>query len=230
MNQLLLDLQPVQPPSLDNFIAGENHELISRLRLLAEPGCFDTLYLWGSKGSGKSHLLTAVANLALRRRPALLLGNPTVEMLVAPSGGLLIVDDVDHLDDAAQIALFRIFNTARMIGLGLVLAGKQAPLKLKLREDLRTRIGQTLIYEVKTLNDSDKAAALKRHAIERGLKVDEGLVNYLLTHGRRDLPSLMAVLDSLDRATLERQHPATLPLLKEVLQLQLIPDHESDPV
>jgi hypothetical protein len=31
------------------------------------------------------------------------------------------------------------------------------------------------------------------------------------------------VLDHLDRATLERQRPATLPLLKEALQLQLVP-------
>ena len=138
--------------------------------------------------------------------------------------GLLIVDDVDNLDAAAQIAFFRIFNTARLIGLGLLLAGGKPPVKLKLREDLRTRIGQTLIYEVKTLNDEQKAAALRRHALERGLKVDDGLVRYLLSHGRRDLPSLMAVLDHLDRATLERQRPATLPLLKEALQLQLVPD------
>jgi DnaA family protein len=234
LTQLLLDLQPAQPPSLENFIAGENQELLARLRGLAEPGCFDALYLWGPAGSGKSHLLSAVAALAMRRRPALLLATreddtqgprrPTSADFIAAPGGLLIADDVDTLDDAAQIALFRIFNTARMIGLGLLIAGRQAPLKLKLREDLRTRIGQTLIYEVRTLNDEQKAAALRRHALERGLKVDDGLVRYLLAHGRRDLPSLMAVLDHLDRTTLERQRPATLPLLKEALQLQLMPD------
>lgn len=240
MTQLLLDLQPPQPPSLDNFIVGENREVLVRLRALAEPGCFDALYLWGEPGSGKSHLLSAVASLALRRRPALLLsgrsaGDPGKSSgeadFHAPSGGLLVVDTVDDLDDAAQIALFRIFNTARMIGLGLLVAGRQPPLQLKLREDLRTRIGQMLIFEVKTLDDAQKADALRRHARERGFRVDESLLQYLLTHGRRDLPSLMAVLDHLDRATLERQRPATLPLLKEALQLQLIPDaHESRPV
>ncbi len=233
MTQLLLDLRPNQPPSLDNFIAGANDELLSRLRLLAAPGCFDALYLWGAPGCGKSHLLGAAASLALRRRPVLLLSGcrPAKTDFRAPPGGLLAVDDVDALDDDAQIALFRIFNTARLIGLGLLLAGHRPPAQLKLREDLRTRIGQTLIYEVKTLNDEQKAAALRRHALERGLKVDDGLVRYLLVHGRRDLPSLMAVLDHLDRATLERKQYATLALLKEALQLQLIPaDHESGPV
>lgn len=236
LTQLLLDLQPTQVPSLDNFIVGENQELFARLRTLAEPGSFDMLYLWGQEGCGKSHLLAATAAAALRKRPALLLENtPAASAFNAPPGGLLIVDDVDMLDDAAQIALFRIFNAARMVGLGLLVAGNKPPLKLRLREDLRTRIGQALIYEVKTLNDEQKAAALRRHAFERGLRVDDGLVRYLLSHGRRDLPSLMAVLDHLDRATLEQQRHATLPLLKEALQLQLVPDespaeHESGPV
>ncbi|MBA3033590.1 MAG: DnaA regulatory inactivator Hda [Gammaproteobacteria bacterium] len=227
MTQLLLDLQPTQAPSLDNFIVGENQELLARLRTLAVSGCFDALYLWGPEGCGKSHLLTAVATLAMRRRPALLLANaPAAADFTAPPGGLLIVDDVDTLDDAAQIALFRIFNTARMLGLGLLLAGTSPPLQLQLREDLRTRIGQALIYEIRTLNDEQKATALLRHAWERGLRVENGLVRYLLSHGRRDLPSLMAVLDHLDRTTLERQRHATLPLLKEAMQLQLVADNE----
>jgi DnaA family protein len=227
LTQLLLDLQPTQAPSLDNFIVGQNQELLARLRTLAASGCFDALYLWGSPGCGKSHLLAAVAALAMRRRPALLLaGTAAAPELTAPLGGLLVVDDVDTLDDAAQIALFRIFNTARMLGLGLLLAGSSPPLQLQLREDLRTRIGQALIYEVKTLNDEQKASALRRHALERGLRVEDGLVRYLLAHGRRDLPSLMAVLDQLDRATLERQRHATLPLLKEAMQLTLVADEQ----
>ena len=108
-----------------------------------------------------------------------------------------------------------------------LLAGREPPARLKLREDLRTRIGQTLVYEVKPLSDDEKSAALKRHALMRGMKVDEGLVRYLLSRGRRDLNSLMAVLDSLDRATLEQKRPATLPLLKEVMQLQFDTDDES---
>lgn len=231
LTQLLLDLQPGQSPSLENFISGENDELLSRLRLQAEPGCLDTLYLWGPPGCGKSHLLAAVAGLALRRRPVLLLSCPPATELTALPGGLLIVDGIDNLDKTAQISLFRIFNTARALGLGLLLAGRTPPLQLAVREDLRTRIGQTLIYAVKTLNDEQKAAALRRHAQERGLKVDDGLVHYLLAHGRRDLPSLMAILDHIDRITLERQRPATLPLLKEILQLQLMPQaNESRPV
>ena len=227
MSQLLLDLKPEQVPSLDNFVAGINAELVDRLRTLAEPNCFDLVYVWGDPGCGRSHLLAATALLAQPRRPAMVIAGDAVaaELPLVP-GGLLAIDDVELLSPQAQIALFRAFNSARLVGLALLLSGPLPPLRLGLREDLRTRIGQSLIFEVKPLDDEQKSAALRRHALQRGMKVDDSLVHYLMRHGRRDLPSLMAVLDGLDRASLEQQRPATLPLLKEVMQLKLETDKD----
>lgn len=229
MSQLLLDLKPEQRPSLDNFVAGTNAELVGRLRALAEPDNFDTIYLWGAEGSGRSHLLGAVALAAEGRRLTRLVdGRQAGADMNVPPGGLLIVDDVDRLDADAQVSLFRAFNAARLVGHAVLLAGPVPPLQLDVREDLRTRIGQSLIYEVKPLTDEEKSAALARHALLRGMRVDASLVNYLLRHGRRDLPSLMAVLDALDRATLQQQRPATLPLLKEVMEFQFEPAAEEE--
>jgi DnaA family protein len=232
MNQLLLDLKPEQLPTLDNFVAGANIELLSRLHDLADSQSFEAVYLWGPEGGGKSHLLAAtVAAAAASHRPAIFLAAADVGAeLPAEPRTLLAIDDVQHLGEAAQIALFRIFNAARLAGLTLVLSGDEPPGRLGLREDLRTRIGQAMIYEMKPLSDEEKSAALTRHALLRGMRVDPSLARYLLAHGRRDLPSLMAVLDGLDRATLEQQRPATLPLLKEVMQLQLEEPHEPRPV
>ncbi len=218
--QLLLDLRPEQAPTLENFVPGErNAELIARLRSLAAPTGFDAVYVWGAPGSGRSHLLAATARLAAAKRPCRHLQAAQVgaELAVAP-GSLVVIDDVDRLDEAAQIALFRTFNAARLAALALLLAGSRAPVDLALREDLRSRIGQCLVYEVKPLGDDEKAVALRRHAMSRGMGIDDALVAYLLRHSRRDLPTLMAVLDALDRSSLERQRPVTVPLLREILQ------------
>lgn len=229
MSQLLLDIKPEQIPSLDNFVAGTNAELVGRLADLAAADNFDTIYIWGEEGCGRSHLLSAVALAATAHRTTRLVGGEAAGAdMSVPPGGLLIVDDVDRLDADAQVALFRAFNAARLVGHAVLLAGPVPPLQLGLREDLRTRIGQSLIYEVKPLSDEEKSAALARHALLRGMKVDASLVNYLLRHGRRDLPSLMAVLDALDSATLQQQRPATLPLLKEVMEFQFEPGAEEE--
>ncbi len=217
--QMLLDLKPEQVPSLDNFVTGSNVELVERLRGLADARSFEAIYLWGSQGCGKSHLLAATAESARSQRPVVSLtgAKAGAELMLTP-GCLLVIDDVGQLGDEAQVALFRAFNAARFLGLAMLLSGDEPPLRLTLREDLRTRIGQTLIYEIHALSDEEKAAALRRHAIERGMLMDPGVVHYLLRHGRRDLPSLMAMLGSLDRASLEQKRPPTLPLLRELMQ------------
>jgi len=220
--QLLLDLQAQQAPTLDNFITGANRELLSRLRALAEARSFDAIYLWGAQGSGKSHLLTATVAVAAAQRPVVQLDAEKVGAgVTAPGGSLLVIDNVERLAADAQIALFRLFNSARFLGLAMLLSGNAPPLQLNLREDLRTRIGQMLIYEIKPLTDDEKAAALAQHALLRGMAMEPGVVQYLLRHGRRDLPSLLAMLDHLDRTSLEQQRLPTVPLLREVLQTHL---------
>jgi DnaA family protein len=220
--QLLLDLKPEQPPTLANFVIGANAELVQRLHSLADKHSYEALYIWGAPGGGKSHLLEATAEIAREQRPVIFLDGEKVgaDMTPAP-GSLLVIDNVQKLNAEAQITLFRSFNAARILGLALLLAGDEPPLRLSLREDLRTRIGQTLIYEIQSLSDNEKAAALHRHAIERGMLMDASVVHYLLRYGRRDLPSLMAMLDGLDRASLEQKRPPTLPLLRELMQTSL---------
>lgn len=226
---MLLDLRPAHPPTLNNFVIAANSELVQRLRSLGDARSFEALYLWGPQACGKSHLLAATAELARRKRPVVSLrgAEAGAELTLAP-GSLLVIDDVQELAAEAQVALFRAFNAARFLGLALLLAGTEPPLRLELREDLRTRIGQTLIYEIQSLSEEQKASALLRHAIERGMLIDSSVLQYLLRHGRRDLSSLMTLLDSLDRASLEQKRPPTVPLLRELMQTALALDKDLD--
>ncbi|MDD5177451.1 MAG: DnaA regulatory inactivator Hda [Sterolibacterium sp.] len=223
--QLLLDLRPEQSPRLDNFVVGKNAELVARLGALSNLGVFDQIYLWGPPGSGRSHLLHGTLEEAQAHgRPVCFIEGTKLGDHLAPApNSLVIIDDVDALSMAAQITLFRTFNAARLIGLALLLSGPQPPLHLKpaLREDLRTRIGSALIYEVQPLSDEEKAAALRQHGTNCGMQLDDSLIDYLLRHGRRDLPSLLAVLNALDRISLEQHRSVTLPLLREILQTAL---------
>ena len=97
-------------------------------------------------------------------------------------------------------------------------SGAAPPRGLALRDDLRTRIGQCLVFEVQPLDDAARAAILVSLAERRGLRLADEVVDFLLRHGRRELSSLLAVLDALDAASLERKRPVTLPLLREMMQ------------
>ena len=147
--------------------------------------------------------------------------------LFSPATRLYLLDDCDALPADAQIAAFALFNQIREHGALLVSAGPLPPAQLALREDLRTRLGWGLIYQVHGLSDEDKIAALSQAAASRGLTLSAGVLPYLITHFRRDMRSLSAMLDALDLYSLETQRPITLPLLRDLLQQEIEPATEN---
>ena len=103
--------------------------------------------------------------------------------------------------------------------LGTVLAaGNAPPAQLPLREDLKSRLAWGLVYQVKPLSDAEKALTLHAEAQRRGLKLSDEVVWYLLTHVQRDLRTLTALLEHIDRASLEQRRAVTLPLVRELLR------------
>jgi len=77
-----------------------------------------------------------------------------------------------------------------------------------------------LVYQVQPLSDEEKSKALKQHAAARAFDLPDNVIEYLLRHLSRDLPSLMGLLDALDRHSLESKRSITVPLLKELLHPQ----------
>lgn len=219
MRQLVLDIAADSPPQFENFVAGGNTALVTALRETAHmPG--GHLYVWGASGNGRSHLLRAtVAAAHDAGRPAIFMEAADIGQALPEEEGLLLAaDDVHKLGDAAQVALFNSFNRAHALGQTLLLSGDAPPLQLRLREDLRTRVGQCLIFEVLPLADEERACILHGMAGRRGLRLDPEVVAYLLRHGRRDMPSLIAAMNALDASSLEQKRPITLPLLRELMQ------------
>ncbi len=213
MRQLILDLVPAQPPTLENFAAGGNVEALTGLAGWLAAEAPDTcLLLWGESGAGKSHLLAASGAIyANAEDDPKLAGLPEAAAFVA-------VDNVEALDGDGQIALFNRFNRLRAAGGRLLVAARVPPLQLALREDLRTRLGSGQIHRLRPLSDEEKRAALAAQARERGMSLAPEALDYLLARAPRDMRSLAAILAALDRYSLEQKRPLTLPLLRSVLQ------------
>ncbi len=199
MKQLILDIQPVPPQTLDNFVIGHNAEALANIKSLLDDSVDASfIYLWGPAGSGKSHLLNAARNL-----------------------GAHIADNVHLLDNEAQIELFNTYNQLKAANEKLITAGLHAPTQMNLRDDLATRLAWGLVYQLQSLSDVEKTEALKNHATERGICLPDEVIAYCLRYLRRDLPTLMSVLSALDEWSLTEKKPVTVPMLKKLLRLDL---------
>lgn len=231
MKQLLLDLPAEQPQTLASFIVGANAELMQLLQRLAQaaPRGLDErfVYLWGDGGAGKTHVLKAMVNATSGTAAATNANTATLYIAADAEPAafeyqrnktLYLIDDCHLLSADAQIAAFNLFNQVREQGGCLIATGNVAPTALTLREDLRTRLGWGLIYQLHGLSDEQKIDALTLNAAARGVSLSPGVLPYLITHFARDMRSLSAMLDALDQYSLETKRPMTLPLLRELLQ------------
>lgn len=219
MRQLALELAAPPAPTLDNFVAGDNLEVVAALRALAGGDSAERfIYLWGSPGSGRSHLMRGVLNaLAAAGRGVRLYAGGATPLVDDPATAVG-VDDVERLDAQAQINLFNIFNNLKESDGVLVVTGELPPARLPLRADLLTRLASGLVYEVRALSEADLRAAVADYAVARGFRVPDEVADYLLVRVPRDLSSLRALVDTLDRVSLEQKRAVTVPLAREVLQ------------
>ena len=212
MKQLLHDFTQAPAPTFANFVPGGNAELASALEAAVNgaPG-ERVMYVWGESGAGKTHLLKAFAQASGARARYV----PARDFMDAAGAPVFAIDDLEHLNEAEQSSLFNAFNERAFDF--LLVSASSAPRDVAIRRDLATRLATGLTYRVVALSDDEKGAALAAHAKARGFTIPGEVTAYLLTHARRDMGSLIAALDSIDRYSLETGRPVTVPLLKAAL-------------
>lgn len=187
----------------------------------------DWLYLAGPAGSGKTHLLlaacaaareagTAAAYLPLRalagRWEEALAGQESVE--------LVCLDDVDagagHARD--EEALFHFHNRCRAGAVRLLYSASGMPRSAGfVLPDLVSRLEQCTRLLLESPGEGLRREVLRQRAARRGLELDDAALDYLFRRVDRDLASLTALLDRLDRESLAAQRRLTVRFLSAVL-------------
>jgi DnaA family protein len=221
MEQFVLALAPPPAPTFDNYIAGPNRVAVQAVRALVT-GTFAhrVLYLWGSPGTGCTHLLRAAMQAwqATARPGSYVSARELSDRTPIAPTALLAIDDLQQLPPAAAQRVFEFFTTARGHDSRVLLAADRSPAALACRDDLRTRFASGVTFELAPLDDAHKRAALQAHAAARAMRLPEGLLEYVLQRVARDMGTQIAVLDALDRYSLSTKRMLTLPLAREVLQ------------
>jgi len=230
MKQIALDIGLSAGPTMANFCAGPNEAALrhmelwvgakSNTRTHAPTRSPVPTYFWGPAGSGKSHLLKA-AREALREQGARV-GWLDASVHEAPefneSWAAVMLDDVHLYTAQQQHTAFNWFVNAQTHQRPVLAAGELAPVDLKLRDDLRTRLGWGHIFNLHPLSEPERRAVLRQAADARGVFLGDEVMDFMLTRFSRDLGSLMELLELLDGYALQTQRAITIPLIKSMME------------
>jgi chromosomal replication initiation ATPase DnaA len=189
--------------TFDSFVVGPANRLATAAsrRVAETPGnAYNPLFIYSGSGLGKTHLMTAIANLAKRLHPELNIVYDTLEhfmdgaLAAIGSGqrdefrnnvrdiGLLLLDDVQFLAGhrSAQDEIMRLLDALSSRGGQLVLASDRPPAEMNDLDDrLLSRFSGGLVADIGTPDYETRVAIVKRKADERGHTLASGVAEAL---------------------------------------------------
>lgn len=232
-SQLPLPFELREDHRLTTFVRGANSELVNSLLELGRRSAEgQTVWIHGAQGLGKTHLLQAVvaelseqgaevAYLPARALP----GKQAADILEGCERyALLVIDDIDEWfgRESTERELVRLYQERRQAGLHLVLAASRSPLDYQMAlPDWQSRANGAQVFLMAELVEAGKLEVLIARSARLGLELSEPVATYLLRHGPRGLPQMLAVLDQVDQLALAEQRRFTVPLLKKALDSPL---------
>lgn len=225
--QIPLPLMPRRDNRFDNFVTGPNVAIVESIKqMTTEPGSH--VFLYGDKGSGKTHLLNALCMemrenmgrafyLALKRLPK----DAIASLQGLERLDLVCVDDLHVIagDEAWEQALFHCFNRIREAGGRLLISSQQPLSELDINlPDLASRLAWGLRLQLLPLEDQDKLKVISMQSDALGFSLSEEVMQYLLKHHDRSMAALIQTVERLHQAALINKRRITIPLAREVLR------------
>ena len=182
--------------SFDRFVIGSGNRFAhsSALAVAESPGeAYNPLFIYGSPGLGKTHLLVSIANYLRRQRPDISVVYTTAERFTSEfvtslrtgggggarrfkehyrGVGALLIDDVQFLEGKAKTEdeFFHTFNELYAAGSQIVLSSDRPPEAMgRLSERMRDRFAWGLTVRVEGPDLATRIALLKRLAVEHSI-------------------------------------------------------------
>lgn len=228
--QFTLPIDDAYCPTMDNFVVGENLELVTFLR--SPKAEFRGIWISGPRSSGRTHLLQAYCRAALQSgRQGIYLDCADLAVgasaqiqravnLASASDALVVLDNLGELqrDPRHEEALMLIYQSLYAVEGEMLVCHDQSARGVEFDlPDLNSRMRGFAHFALVPLRDQDKAEVLTQRAHTKGYDLPDAVLEYWLRRGPRDLSTLVRDLERLDQATLTHQRLLTVPLLKQVL-------------
>ena len=177
-----------------------------------------SLALWGPPGCGKTHLVNVfVARSGAHIVTADDLASEAAAQMAA-AWPACAVDDAERVAAGAEEALLHLHNALAENGRRLLLAARRPPSRWRLGlADLASRLRAAPAAEICAPDDALMAAVLVKLFADRQLRVDTGVVSFMLARMARSFAAARRLVAAVDAAALARRRNITVPLVRQVI-------------
>lgn len=212
--------------TFESFVSGESNNLAYGNCLLAaeSPGDVNPLFIYGSTGLGKTHLLQAITNLSLKNNENLNIIYISCQDYVSEyidsvrqntinsmkekykSLDLLIIDDIEMLSGKkeSQNFLFDIFNSLYDMKKQIVFSSDKPPKELDgIQERMLSRFSWGTCCDIQLPDYETRMAILRKKEEEFSpeYKIDEEIIRYIAKNINSNIRELEGCLNKIISAS-----------------------------
>lgn len=207
--------------TFDNFIVGKANELAKAAAqaVANSPGAaYNPLFIYGTAGLGKTHLLQAIGNAVSAQDPTKRVLYITCEKFtndyigsvhsgkganfkdVYRSVDVLLIDDIQFLagKEGTQEEFFHTFNALHQNNKQVVISSDRPPKAIPALEDrLKTRFEWGMIADISQPDLETRTAILKMKSLEKKYNLSDDILNYIATNVSSSVRELEGALNRL---------------------------------
>ncbi len=238
--------------TFEKFIVGANTRFTyAACKAVAEnPGKnYNPLFIYGGVGLGKTHLMQSIGNYAMEYFPELTVVYVSTqefinEIVSAIEEGeikkvrekykkidILLIDDIQFLQqsESTQEEFFLIFNEMHDVGKQIVITSDKPPKELATLEDrLRSRFEWGLTTDIKSPNFETRKAIFKKKAEEKGLTLEDDVINYIAERLTSNIRELEGILNRISAYRELADDDINLELVKDII-VNILPKEKKKP-
>ena len=231
--QLILNF-PARPEfSFSNFVISQGSQLAfdSAINFCsADRVLYQSLFIFGPKNLGKTHLLLSIGNHAAENgAKAIYIQGKDFAKKAGESNqneiidaDYFLLDDIEALTPSilAQEKLYNIYNTIIEKGGKVAFTSCSSPEKIKSAETyLTSRLQWGMLAEIKPIDDNTTAKIIHKLAQDINLTLPENIIHFLLSRIPRDFISLQHAVSVLNQESYTQKKKVSLSLVKKALRI-----------
>jgi chromosomal replication initiator protein len=231
--------------TFDNFVVGPSNRLAHASCVAVSQSLGETynpLFLYGSAGLGKTHLLHAVCHSVRQRDDTAIIQLLSCEDFVnrfihaIEQGNIssfhsqfrtvdtLVIDDVQFLREReqSQEEFFHTFNALYNNGKQIILSADSPPNEIpSLEARLISRFNWGLVARIDPPSYETRIAIVQKKAHLRGLQIDDEIAEYIARQVQANIRELEGALTTIYALATTLHEPATLELAQTALEGQI---------
>jgi len=215
--------------TFDNFVIGPNNQYACAAAesVANAPGTqVNPLFIYGSTGLGKTHLLQAIGHFINKEKPYLKVlfvstGDFITEFINSIRNrtqesfqikyrhvDLLLIDDIQFLEnkEETQNEFFHVFNSLHENKKQIVISSDRPPKQIAtLADRLRTRFEWGMITDIGVPNLETREAILRNKAEKENLAISDDVFNYIARRIKSNIRALEAAVSKLKMISMKEQ-------------------------